>query len=177
MSKDAAVTRCGQLQGIVVVVQRWQKLSASKIVASPYLLDANTAVVFVVLTARNSQPSASPLPGKRCGSTDPRQRVVGFDDPLHEEEVVWWWYEVAKFSARTPSQLCSKGASQYFTQKRKCSQGLQRKPSQSQRLSLALQCMDITMIMYKRTLAIPSAEEPCGGPSLHNGATSKRATL
>ena len=79
MSKDAAVTRCGHLQGIVIVVQHWQKLSASKVVASPYLFDANTTVVFLVLMARSSQPSASRLPGKRYGFPIPLQRID-----------VWW---------------------------------------------------------------------------------------
>jgi hypothetical protein len=63
-------------------------------------------------------------------------------------------------------QLYSKGASQYFTQKRRCSQDLQREPSQNQQLLLAPQCMNITMIMCRRTLASHSTEEPRGVPSL-----------
>lgn len=90
MSKDAAVTRCGHLQCIVIVVQRWQKLSASRVVASPYLLDANTAVVFVVLMARSSQPSTSRLPGKRYGPPLLHQRI-DVQWPLMIPCMDTWW--------------------------------------------------------------------------------------
>lgn len=75
---------------------------------------------------------------------------------------------------RKDAPLSFAARSRYSKQKRKCNQGLQRELSQGQQFLLALWCMTKSMTMSSRTLALPNAEKPRGGPSVHKGNAQQR---